>query len=250
MSAFTVNALLLYVFKGILSLPLLIAQLLGAEGTILYSFVLHHNWTYQKYSQDSLPSRFIKFNLSAVGGLIISTACVLFFTLALHLHYLLGLAIGAVLATSWNYLVNSYYIWKKDHVKADPYSQDYLIAEAKLFSKYLIGNHASQVLLERYAKTVRSNPVEVIGKDYKILQTKVHYPFLLGLLDAGCAVKYPQTELRRRLFICFAILEASPEYTSFFLPQNRKSLYFLRIVMSGLGAPLKGMTGVILLLFV
>ncbi len=40
----------------------------------------------------------------------------------------------------------------------------------------------------------------------------------VGLLDAGLAVADPHSELRRRLYLMFAILESSPEYHELFLP--------------------------------
>jgi putative flippase GtrA len=111
--AFLVNVILLYTLHGILGLAIFPAQLLGAEGTIVFSFVLHHHWTYRHYNPKPLIVRFIEFNGSAMGGSIVSTLSVLAGTQLLHVHYLLALSVGAILATSWNYFANQYFIWTK-----------------------------------------------------------------------------------------------------------------------------------------
>ncbi|HTE57615.1 MAG TPA: GtrA family protein [Verrucomicrobiae bacterium] len=122
--AFLVNVVLLYLFHGVMGIPILPAQILGAEGTIIFSFYLHHYWTYRQYSEKPLWLRFIEFNGSALGGSLISTLSVLICTQLLHVHYLAGLSIGAVLATSWNYFSNQYFIWTKGRKQQVEYAED------------------------------------------------------------------------------------------------------------------------------
>lgn len=115
-SAFTVNAILLSFFYALLGLPILAAQIISAEGTIVFSFVLHHHWTYRNYRKKPLVVRFFEFNMSALGGSVISTVSVIVCVQLLHLHYLVGLSIGAALAMSWNYFANLYFIWSRRNV--------------------------------------------------------------------------------------------------------------------------------------
>jgi putative flippase GtrA len=115
--AFIVNAMLLGFFFSVMGLPILTAQLLGAEGTIMFSFVLHHHWTYRGYKKKSLLLRFLEFNVTALTGAGISTASVLLCVQILHWHYLIGLGIGALLAMSWNYFSNLYFVWAKRRTK-------------------------------------------------------------------------------------------------------------------------------------
>jgi hypothetical protein len=132
----------------------------------------------------------------------------------------------------------------------DLYDPAYLRLEAGIFSKYLLGDVMPPKLKTRYTDIIRASVLSVEGKDYKILQLAIRRPSFISLLDAGCAIVRPQTELRRRLYVCFTILEATPEYAKLFLPQQRSPGYILKIVGSTLRAITKALAGMILLLFI
>lgn len=109
--AFVTNAIILFIFHGLLSLNLLFSQIVAAEVSIVVSFTIHHHWTYKNYHSKPLYARFLHFNGSALGGIIISTSTLLLCVHILKIHYLFGLVIGAAFAMSWNYFANKYFIW-------------------------------------------------------------------------------------------------------------------------------------------
>lgn len=55
--------------------------------------------------------RFIHFNASALGGVIISTGGLLFCVKVLNVNYLLGLIIAGTFSMIWNYLANRLFVW-------------------------------------------------------------------------------------------------------------------------------------------
>jgi hypothetical protein len=65
----------------------------------------------------------------------------------------------------------------------------------------------------------------------------------LGLLDSGLALVRPHAELRRRLYLLFALLEATPEYADRFLPAARRPWYVIYIAWVGARAAVKGLLG-------
>lgn len=94
-----------------------------------------------------------------------------------------------------------------------------LLREARLFSRYLGGRAAPPDLLARYTDAIASLGLDApAGADARLLAwARAGRPFI-GLLDAGCAVLRPRGNLRRRLLVMTAVLEASPDYADRFIP--------------------------------
>jgi putative flippase GtrA len=111
---FLANFLFLYCFHGVLNLEVIFSQILAAEFTILVGFLLHNNWTYRNYQPKNVFIRFFEFNLTALGGSVVSIITVTLCVKVLGIHYLIGLCIGAILALFWNYFSNLHFIWKRN----------------------------------------------------------------------------------------------------------------------------------------
>ena len=61
----------------------------------------------------------------------------------------------------------------------------------------------------------------------------------------------PDSELRRRIYVMFAVLESSPKYHRYFLPQKHSFLYVFVIFLLGIRAILRLVTGfVVVKLFI
>lgn len=118
--------------------------------------------------------------------------------------------------------------------------------QADVFSQYLIGRVASPKLRSLYIESIKSSGGEVSPKDTKLINLATNQPWLLGLLDGGLALVQPNSELRRRLYIMFAILEASTEHHDKFLPQKHSPFYFILIGLVGIRSVLKAVFGVVL----
>ena len=91
--------------------------------------------------------------------------------------------------------------------------------EAKLFGTYLTGYPPAASHITLYQQ---SAPKEPASGTYA---AALHHPFLLPCLDAHDALFRPTSTLRQRLYLMFSILEASPEHTELFLPQQRSRWY-------------------------
>jgi len=119
--------------------------------------------------------------------------------------------------------------------------------EARLFCRYLIKKTPSDFATILYSKAIEDNSIEVNDTDRKILQFAIDHPWSLRLLDSGAAIAMPQSELRRRLYTMFAILESTPEYADSFLTVDRSVFYLATIFFSGLRALLFALGGIILI---
>ena len=118
--------------------------------------------------------------------------------------------------------------------------------EADIISRYLIGKSASPSARQLYAEAVSSWNTDA-KTESRLLKLAFGYPFLIGALDAGLVFCAPQSVLRRRIFVMFAVLEASPDYWDFFLPKKRSLGYLFVIGLSGLRAIYRAIFGVLLI---
>lgn len=117
--------------------------------------------------------------------------------------------------------------------------------QARIFGQSLIGQVPNESAIDLYVKAMHT-PVAVSPADMRLLTFVQRYPMLVGFIDGGLALVNPQSEVRRRLYTMFAILEATPAYAELFLPQNQSKLYVIRIIFVGLRASIRGVFGVIL----
>lgn len=245
------NALALYLAHGIAEIELLKAQLISSEATIIFSFILHHNWTYRQYGKKSLFIRFVEFNLSALGGAAISTMTVLASVHLIGLNYIVGLLLGAILATTWNYFANLYFVWSRAKRESfNFFSKDWLSSEVDVFAKYLVNKDVSKEIAERYVSSISQNTVELSPVEKRTLYFVNKHSWSIKFIDSVHGLRQPHSELRRRLYILLATLEADPNSTELFLPKERKKIYSVFVIWSGFKGGIKAVLGSILLLVI
>jgi hypothetical protein len=116
--------------------------------------------------------------------------------------------------------------------------------QAQIFGRYLVGTQPDKRAVDLYVKAMTGTNAK--GADATLLQYLQKHPRSVGLIDGGLALVSPQSEVRRRLYIMFAILEASPAYVDKFLPQDRSKLYALHIIGVGIRAAFRGVIGMII----
>ncbi len=92
-----------------------IGSLFGAELAIISNFILNNRWTFRerKISGKRQITKFIQFNTTSVGAILIQTGSVFigtfFFGVATYrIFYIIGVGIGLM----WNYIMYSRVIWK------------------------------------------------------------------------------------------------------------------------------------------
>jgi len=120
-----------------------------------------------------------------------------------------------------------------------------LTHQANLFSRYLIKRDATPLAIEQYARAINTARV-TDATDQKLLKFVERHVWSIGLVDAGLVFIKPASEVRRRLYVLSALLEASPEYHADFLATKRSPLYLLVIVYYGIRSALKAIVGIIL----
>ena len=68
----------------------------------------------------------------------------------------------------------------------------------------------------------------------------------MACIDAGLAFKDPNNNVRRKLFTMLAILEASPNYTKYFLSRSFSFFYLVKVGLVGTRAVVRAMIGILI----
>lgn len=109
---FLVNVLALMLLHQIVGLNLLVSQLFAAEVAIIVNFLFHNHWTYPDAKHSSTPKRLAEFHASSWSGSGIVTVILLTLVAFVHIHYLVALAIGGIVAMFWNFFWTRFYVWR------------------------------------------------------------------------------------------------------------------------------------------
>ena len=104
-----VNSLALLILFQWARLPLPVASALSVELAIVNNFCWNDRWTFRR-PQISL-SRFVRFNLVSLGGLIITTGTLWMLVRHVGLYFLIANLLGIALATAWNFTASSWWAW-------------------------------------------------------------------------------------------------------------------------------------------
>jgi hypothetical protein len=123
-----------------------------------------------------------------------------------------------------------------------------LEAEARIFGHYLVGRPPAAELVARYREACRRLwPEAPVGPDASRLAFVRRHPWSVGPLDAAAALLDPSSQLRSRVLVAAAILEATPTHADDFLPRaaTLPGLLF-RLALSGTVAASKAVLGALL----
>ena len=93
-------------------LPLALSSALAVEVSILNNFIWNNHWTFGQHSLS--PSRFAKFNLVSLAGLVVTTTTVWLLSSTFGMHYVLANIVGIGLASVWNFSVNLVWTWGRE----------------------------------------------------------------------------------------------------------------------------------------
>lgn len=118
--------------------------------------------------------------------------------------------------------------------------------EVSIFTYYLIRRVPSNATITLYNKAVRQGD-KLSSRDERLLRFILRHPRLLPSIDAGLALIHPHSEIRRRLYVLFAILESTPIYADYFLPINRNVFYILIAAGIGIRAIWRAIIGVVII---
>jgi hypothetical protein len=124
-----------------------------------------------------------------------------------------------------------------------------LFDQADLFSKYLIGLPPCLKVRTQYSRLIRLNDNKLSNYDYNVLEFTLNHPHLIAPLDSGLALIKPNSELRRRIYYAFALLESQPEFSNDFLPTQSNATYLIVILFESIKFAIFCIFGIILIKF-
>ena len=119
--------------------------------------------------------------------------------------------------------------------------------QSLVFSHYLIRRLPNETAVLLYEATLKDNKTPLSTHDKKLLSFMLRHPATIGPIDAALAITQPQSEIRRRLYVMFSILEAQPDHASLFLSSKRRWWYWLYVLCVGIVAVIKLLVGLILI---
>src|SRR5262249_38537164 len=102
-----VNTITLFLLHGIARVPLLVASALAVEMAVLHNYLGNEVWTFR-----CRPSvrRFAKFNLTALGALLVNVGAVQTLV-AIGAFYLIANLVGIATAFAINLAISTTWIW-------------------------------------------------------------------------------------------------------------------------------------------
>lgn len=119
--------------------------------------------------------------------------------------------------------------------------------EATIIARYFQIDTVDKQSIQLYESIINSSAGALSTKEHKLVALAFRRPWIIPYLDAALALKSPNVELRRRLYIMFAILESHPQYSQQFLSQHHSPLYVVNIACIGLRSVIKAAVGLMIL---
>ncbi len=119
-----VNSGCLYLFKGILGVPLIPASLMSIEIAIVHNFIWHRHWTWGDRDGEH-PPPFLKqlliYNLmTGLVDLVANVTVLWLLTTFLDIYYLIANVAGMILGPFIKFWLNEKVIFKKRGKSGDP----------------------------------------------------------------------------------------------------------------------------------
>jgi len=108
-----------------------------------------------------------------------------------------------------------------------------LEAEARLFTRYLVGRPPPAELVDRYRAANAAIFTEPVAREDAALVAFAHrHPWSVSLLDAASGLLRPGSLLRNKILLMAAILETSPAFADEFLPRDARPLRLLLTLLA------------------
>lgn len=120
------------------------------------------------------------------------------------------------------------------------------VYEAEQISNYLLGISAHDSEKNTYADAMQKLNIRFSEYEQALWNNMLKNKWRMACIDAGLALKDPNNNVRRKLFTMLAILEASPNYTFYFLSRNFSFFYLFKLGAVGLRAVVRAMAGIII----
>jgi hypothetical protein len=125
-------------------------------------------------------------------------------------------------------------------------SRSAFIFEAEQISNYLLPVSARDSEKETYADAIQKLDIKFSKYEQALWDNMLKSKWRMACIDAGLALKQPNNNVRRKLFTMLAILEASPNYTTYFLSQNFSFFYVFKLILVGMRAIVRVLIGLMI----
>lgn len=120
------------------------------------------------------------------------------------------------------------------------------VYEAEQIGNYLLGVSIQDSEKATYADAMDKLNIQFSNYEQLLWNSMLKSKWRMACIDAGLAFKDPNNNTRRKLFTMLAILEASPNYTSYFLSKNFSFFYLFKVGLVGTRAVVRAMIGIII----
>jgi len=119
--------------------------------------------------------------------------------------------------------------------------------EASMITSYLLSVNVQRKEQELYASAMEKLAIQFSTYELKLWESMQSSTFKMACIDAGLALTEPNNNVRRKLFTMLAILEASPNYTDYFLSKNYSKLFPLKLIAVGIRSVCRAIVGLIII---
>ncbi|WP_299246643.1 hypothetical protein [uncultured Aquimarina sp.] len=119
--------------------------------------------------------------------------------------------------------------------------------EAKKITWYLISAPLQDEEALRYVEAMSLLKIELNHYESILFSNMLENKWRMASIDAALALKDPNNNVRRKLFVMLAILEASPNYTKYFLARDFSVFYYFRLILISFRSVIRAILGLIIL---
>ncbi len=115
LSGVVVNLGAYWIFTRVAGLNNYLAVAFSFEASVISNFLLNNFFTFSdRRARGALPflAQFVKFNVISLGGFLIQEGSLWLFNGIIGIHDVVAVGIGIIIATLWNYFLNSWFTWK------------------------------------------------------------------------------------------------------------------------------------------
>ena len=120
------------------------------------------------------------------------------------------------------------------------------IYEAEQIGHYLLSIPIQDSEKNTYADAMQKLNISFSNYEQALWNSMLKSKWKMACIDAGLAFIDPNNNARRKLFTMLAILEASPNYTKYFLSRNFSFFYIFKVGLVGMRAVCRSMIGVLI----
>ena len=119
------------------------------------------------------------------------------------------------------------------------------ILEAEKIGYYLLSIPIQNSEKNTYSEAMQQLEIPLSNYEKLLWKTMLKSKWRMACIDAGLALKEPANNVRRKIFTMLAILEASPNYSTYFFSRKFSFFYLFKIGLVGIRSVIRALVGLI-----